>query len=87
MDIKPSGRSWMVTCKLSDNEIFMYGGFTGEFDALNDAWIFNTDTLLWTQLANNGLSRCLWHTCVCVEKNKQIYVYGGCFTSLASDIR
>lgn len=34
MDNNPRGRSWMTSVKLSDNEMMIYGGFTGEFDAL-----------------------------------------------------
>jgi hypothetical protein len=34
MNQNPVGRSWMTMVKLNENELLMYGGFSGGYDAL-----------------------------------------------------
>ncbi|XP_066536407.1 kelch repeat-containing protein [Hoplias malabaricus] len=45
----PSPRSWHGCAGLSDSHFLVHGGYNGN-DALNDSYIFNTDTSCWTSL-------------------------------------
>ncbi|XP_033115910.1 acyl-CoA-binding domain-containing protein 4-like [Anneissia japonica] len=45
----PSPRSWHASCRLPGNRLLIHGGYNGN-EALNDAFIFSLNDLLWTQV-------------------------------------
>jgi N-acetylneuraminic acid mutarotase len=45
----PSPRSWHSACALSGNRLFVHGGYSSNH-ALNDSFIFDLDTLSWTEV-------------------------------------
>ncbi|XP_071390539.1 kelch repeat-containing protein [Centroberyx affinis] len=51
----PSPRSWHGSAVLSDNKFLIHGGYNGN-NALNDTFIFNTDTNSWTEVTHPDLS-------------------------------
>ncbi len=71
--------------RLNSDEIFVYGGFNGYFEALGDAWIINIKNLTCSQILGDKLEKRLWHTAVIVEKTKEIYIFGGCHTNFANN--
>ncbi|XP_061173538.1 uncharacterized protein LOC133182704 [Saccostrea echinata] len=75
---QPEGRSWHTAVGLSDNRMFVYGGFTTDCQPLSDSWILNINSLQWTQLTHFPQNRCrLWHT-ACVTQDQDVLIYGGC---------
>ncbi|KAM6949152.1 kelch repeat-containing protein [Aplochiton taeniatus] len=51
----PSPRSWHGSVVLSDTKFLIHGGYNGN-QALNDTFIFNTDTNTWTEVTHPQLS-------------------------------
>ncbi|XP_028848545.1 kelch repeat-containing protein [Denticeps clupeoides] len=51
----PSPRSWHGCALLSDSRFLVHGGYNGN-NALNDTFIFNTDTSSWTTVVHSRLS-------------------------------
>ncbi|XP_062568422.1 uncharacterized protein LOC134230596 [Saccostrea cucullata] len=75
---QPEGRSWHTAVGLSDNRMFVYGGFTTDCQPLSDSWILNISSLQWTQLTYFPQTHCrLWHT-ACVTQDQDVLIYGGC---------
>jgi hypothetical protein len=76
----------MTTVRLNDNELFVYGGFNGYLEALGDAWIININNLTCSQILCNQLEKRLWHTASVIEKTKEIYIFGGCYSNFTNDM-
>ncbi|XP_029932605.1 kelch repeat-containing protein isoform X1 [Myripristis murdjan] len=51
----PSPRSWHGSAVLSDTKFLIHGGYNGN-NALNDTFIFDTDTNSWTEVTHPELS-------------------------------
>ena len=48
---------------------------------LGDTWILNVKDLIWTEIILKNIENRLWHTAAVVNRNKQVYVFGGCSKS------
>ncbi|BFZ07987.1 hypothetical protein BsWGS_11026 [Bradybaena similaris] len=79
----PKPRSWHASCALSNNRIFIHGGYDGD-NALHDAFIFDLDGKSWQNLAlENAPSARAGHACLRLpsdyenKKEDEIIVFGG----------
>ena len=83
----PCGRSWHVLAAASDHHLFLYGGFDTMGQALNDTWIYDLKSAIWSRLENAALhlglaSTRMWHTACPTDTPGHIVIFGGCENSL-----
>ncbi|XP_065674242.1 kelch domain-containing protein 2 [Hydra vulgaris] len=87
---KPHGRSWHAMAPISDNHLFVYGGFDNNGNALKDVWIFNCENKTWNEKENAtssfgvALAPRMWHTACNTDQPGEIIVFGGCSNSILS---
>jgi len=83
----PSGRSWHVMENVSNNHLFIYGGFDNEGNALKDTWIYNISQNTWSELktASKNLdifAPRMWHTACKTDSPGEVLIFGGCINSI-----
>lgn len=84
----PEGRTWHSLSAVSDKHLFLYGGFNNMEEALGDAYILDTLTMIWFQLRvpsiqGSPVSR-MWHTACSSSLPGEVVLFGGCATSVLS---
>ncbi|CAG5126107.1 unnamed protein product [Candidula unifasciata] len=79
----PKPRSWHASCALSNNRIFIHGGYDGD-NALHDAFIFDLDGKSWQNISlENAPSARAGHACLRLpsdyenKEEDEIIVFGG----------
>ncbi|XP_078358271.1 kelch domain-containing protein 2-like isoform X2 [Oculina patagonica] len=82
----PEGRTWHSLSAASDKHLFLYGGFNNEEQALGDAYILDTLTMIWFQLRvpsiqGSPMTR-MWHTACSTSSPGEVLLFGGCATSV-----
>lgn len=83
----PVGRSWHSFIPVSNDHIFLFGGFTTNRETLSDAWLYCVSTNEWRPFKHNHEeSPRLWHT-ACSNPDGEIFVFGGCANNLLSQQR
>lgn len=76
-ELKPLGRDAHAFCPLNDSLFLLFGGRSSGFNILNDSWIFNINTLEWTQLEiENPPPARYHHDMVNIDENKAL-LFGG----------
>lgn len=83
----PVGRSWHSFTPVSQDHIFLFGGFTTERETLSDAWLYCLSRNEWKPFkhSHNENPR-LWHT-ACAGPDGEVFVFGGCANNLLSHHR
>ncbi|XP_075048745.1 kelch domain-containing protein 1 isoform X2 [Mixophyes fleayi] len=81
---KPKGRSWHTLTPVGLNQLFLFGGLSGESVPLSDGWIYSLTSNEWKQFKHlpNDQPR-LWHT-ACLGKDSEVMVFGGSKDDLLS---
>ncbi|KAJ3613886.1 hypothetical protein NHX12_020130 [Muraenolepis orangiensis] len=83
----PSGRSWHSFTPVSEDHIFLFGGFTTERETLSDGWLYGASSNEWKPFKHNHTeSPRLWHT-ACSGPDGEVFVFGGCANNLLSHQR
>lgn len=78
----PCGRSWHSLTALSNQRLFLYGGFDPNNVPLSDGWILSIPTLSWCKLDYLPLNRPrLWHTAN-LSSEEEIVIFGGCHNNI-----
>lgn len=82
----PDGRTWHSLSTVSDKHLFLYGGFNNQAEALGDAYILDTSTMIWFQLGipslqSKPMTR-MWHTACGTLSPGEVLIFGGCATSV-----
>ncbi|KAL8619604.1 hypothetical protein ACOMHN_019660 [Nucella lapillus] len=72
----PEGRSWHTLSRLSDDRLFLCGGFSQHERVFDDAWIYTLSEQRWTQVVHHNLLFRGWHTAV-VTSSSDVLVFGG----------
>lgn len=81
----PIGRSWHSFDNLSENQLFLYGGFDTNANILMDAWIFNIDKNCWIEVSTKELgifAPRMWHGACSTHNKGEIIIFGGSYSSL-----
>ncbi|XP_053402177.1 kelch domain-containing protein 2-like isoform X3 [Mercenaria mercenaria] len=73
----PCGRSWHTFTAVSDEVVFLYGGYSTSGVPLCDAWQLNVRHRQWSQITVPPNRPRLWHTSCCTSEG-EILVFGGC---------
>jgi len=85
----PEGRTWHSFSAVSDRHLFLYGGFSNQEEALGDAYILDTSTLIWLQLRVPSIqgkpATRMWHTACCTSSPGEVVIFGGCTSSVLGD--
>lgn len=83
----PVGRSWHSFTPVSQDHIFLFGGFTTERDTLSDAWLYSVSKNEWKPFKHSHSENPrLWHT-ACPGPDGEVFVFGGCANNLLSHQR
>ncbi|KAJ0063299.1 hypothetical protein NL108_015778 [Boleophthalmus pectinirostris] len=83
----PVGRSWHSFTPVSQDHIFLFGGFTTERDTLSDAWLYCVSKNEWKPFKHSHTENPrLWHT-ACPGPDGEVFVFGGCANNLLSHQR
>lgn len=78
----PCGRSWHTLTAVSNQRLFLYGGFDQNNVPLSDGWILNTATLTWCKLDYLPSNRPrLWHTAN-LSCEGEVIIFGGCHNNI-----
>ncbi|XP_005102036.1 uncharacterized protein LOC101852189 [Aplysia californica] len=79
----PKPRSWHASCTLTNNRLFIHGGYDGD-NALHDAHIYDLGSHSWHELAlDNAPSARAGHTCLWLPSSyedleeDEVIVFGG----------
>ncbi|XP_060573402.1 kelch domain-containing protein 2-like [Ruditapes philippinarum] len=72
----PCGRSWHTFTAVSDEVIFLYGGYSDNFVSLSDAWQLNVTDRQWSQITMPFCKPREWHTAFC-STDGEILIFGG----------
>ncbi|XP_028677834.1 kelch domain-containing protein 2 [Erpetoichthys calabaricus] len=80
----PVGRSWHSLIPVSQDSLFLFGGFTTDKQPLSDAWLYCISRNEWKPFKHNHMENPrLWHT-ACASKEGEVFVFGGCANNLLS---
>ena len=85
--IPPCGRSWHIMENVSDNHLFIYGGFDNEGIALKDTWVYKISENTWVELKHvvkhsETYAPRMWHTACKTNSPGEVVIFGGCLTSI-----
>lgn len=73
----PAGRSFCSLTPISHEHMLLFGGVDSQDKNLDDCWIFNINTNLWTQITDYKHKRSrLWHTGAKTRQN-EVVIMGG----------
>ncbi|KAG5265532.1 hypothetical protein AALO_G00243520 [Alosa alosa] len=80
----PVGRSWHSFTPVSQDHIFLFGGFTTNRQTLSDAWLYCISKNEWKSFKHkHSENPRLWHT-TCYGPEGEVFVFGGCANNLLS---
>ncbi|XP_043553300.1 kelch domain-containing protein 2-like isoform X2 [Chiloscyllium plagiosum] len=78
----PVGRSWHSLTTISNDHLFLFGGFTTDKQPLSDAWIYSVSTNEWLKVEHQYSDKPrLWHS-ACTSDEAEVIVFGGCANNL-----
>ncbi|XP_048455604.1 kelch domain-containing protein 2 isoform X3 [Rhincodon typus] len=78
----PVGRSWHSLTTISNDHLFLFGGFTTDKQPLSDAWIYSVSKNEWLKVEHQYSDRPrLWHS-ACTSDEAEVIVFGGCANNL-----
>ncbi|XP_078090273.1 kelch domain-containing protein 2 [Mustelus asterias] len=78
----PVGRSWHSLTTISNDHLFLFGGFTTDKQPLSDAWIYSVSKNEWLKVEHSYADRPrLWHS-ACTNDEAEVIVFGGCANNL-----
>ena len=85
--VPPCGRSWHVMQKVSNEHLFIYGGFDNTGVALKDTWLYKITDDAWVELKNivkhsESYAPRMWHTACKTDSPGEVLIFGGCITSI-----
>lgn len=86
----PCGRSWQILEVISENHLFMYGGFDNGGGALKDTWLYNIEQNMWLELpgASHHLQLVaprMWHASCTTDSAGEVIIFGGCVNSVIGE--
>ncbi|XP_062903305.1 kelch domain-containing protein 2 isoform X1 [Mobula hypostoma] len=82
LDQIPVGRSWHSLTTISNDHLFLFGGFTTDKQPLSDAWIYSLSKNEWLKVEHNYSDKPrLWHS-ACTNDEAEVIVFGGCANNL-----
>ncbi|XP_022070442.2 kelch domain-containing protein 1-like [Acanthochromis polyacanthus] len=73
----PPGRSMHTMTSISDQTLFVYGGFRTDGNTLNDAWQFNTEKREWTEVTHPHKNKPRVCHSACLGSDGDVVVFGG----------
>ncbi|XP_048585301.1 kelch domain-containing protein 2 isoform X1 [Nematostella vectensis] len=83
----PEGRTWHSLTAVSDKHLFLYGGLNNNSDALGDAYILDTESLVWSQIPTDASLPSsktvrMWHTACNTSTPGEVVIFGGSSKSI-----
>lgn len=86
----PCGRSWQVLEAVSDQHLFVYGGFDNDGSALKDTWIYDISKNMWCELPSVSnhlefIAPRMWHTSCSTDSPGEVLIFGGCVNSVIGE--
>lgn len=70
-------RYYHAHCSIGTDRLFVHGGYNDFYGYLDDCWIFDVDSVEWTQITGCPLEKRAFHTATYDEINNRIFVWGG----------
>lgn len=82
INLRPIGRSFATFTPVSETNIILYGGISTQDKNLEECWVYNTQSGLWSQIDCKQKQSRIWHTASRSKINEVIIIGGSSSTDV-----